>query len=67
MSLPFLLFSILVTKAEDKIKNIKEAIQVFEDWLADLEKSKEEKEGGDKKKKEKAEKEKKPKDDDEVS
>ncbi|XP_045456299.1 uncharacterized protein LOC123666136 [Melitaea cinxia] len=58
-----------ITKAEDKIKNIKEAIQVFEDWLADLEKSKEEKEGGDKKKKEKekAEKEKKPKDDDEGS
>lgn len=32
-----------MTKAEDKIKNIKEAVQVFEDWLADLEKNKEKK------------------------
>ncbi|CAH2083553.1 unnamed protein product [Euphydryas editha] len=56
-----------ITKAEDKIKNIKEAIQVFEDWLADLEKNKEKKDGGDKKKKEKEEKEKKAKDDDESS
>ncbi|XP_050360269.1 uncharacterized protein LOC126780055 [Nymphalis io] len=32
-----------MTKAEDKIKNIKEAMQVFEDWLAELEKNKEKK------------------------
>lgn len=32
-----------MTKAEDKIKNIKEAMEVFENWLADLEKNKEKK------------------------
>ncbi|XP_021199131.3 uncharacterized protein LOC110382773 [Helicoverpa armigera] len=29
-----------MTKAEDKIKNIKEAMEVFEQWLADLDKDK---------------------------
>ncbi|KAJ0184412.1 hypothetical protein K1T71_000835 [Dendrolimus kikuchii] len=32
-----------MTKAEDKIKNIKEAMEVFENWLADLDKNKEKK------------------------
>nr|XP_034838941.1 uncharacterized protein LOC117995059 isoform X2 [Maniola hyperantus] len=32
-----------MTKAEDKIKNIKEAMEVFENWLAELEKNKEQK------------------------
>ncbi|XP_045783215.1 uncharacterized protein LOC123879510 [Maniola jurtina] len=32
-----------MTKAEDKIKNIKEAMEVFENWLAELEKNKEKK------------------------
>ncbi|XP_026325463.1 uncharacterized protein LOC113234369 [Hyposmocoma kahamanoa] len=29
-----------LTKAEDKIKNIKEAMEVFENWLAELDKDK---------------------------
>ncbi|CAH0757864.1 unnamed protein product [Diatraea saccharalis] len=32
-----------MTKAEDKIKNIKEAMEVFENWLAELDKNKEQK------------------------
>ncbi|XP_013178968.1 PREDICTED: microtubule-associated protein 1A [Papilio xuthus] len=32
-----------MTKAEEKIKNIKEAMEVFENWLAELEKNKEKK------------------------
>ncbi|KAM3955716.1 uracil-DNA degrading factor isoform 1-T2 [Aphomia sociella] len=32
-----------MTKAEDKIKNIKEAMEVFENWLAELDKNKEKK------------------------
>nr|AXY94769.1 GMPiso00166 [Galleria mellonella] len=32
-----------MTKAEDKIKNIKEAMEVFENWLADLDKNKDKK------------------------
>lgn len=32
-----------MTKSEEKIKNIKEAMEVFENWLADLEKNKEKK------------------------
>ncbi|RVE42230.1 hypothetical protein evm_013130 [Chilo suppressalis] len=32
-----------MTKAEDKIKNIKEAMEVFEKWLQDLDKDKEQK------------------------
>ncbi|CAG4970185.1 unnamed protein product [Colias eurytheme] len=32
-----------MTKAEEKIKNIKEAMEVFENWLADLDKNKEKK------------------------
>ncbi|XP_053622851.1 uncharacterized protein Ude isoform X2 [Plodia interpunctella] len=40
-----------MTKAEDKIKNIKEAMEVFENWLADLNKDKTD----DKKKPEKKE------------
>ncbi|XP_059056026.1 uncharacterized protein LOC131849913 isoform X2 [Achroia grisella] len=45
-----------MTKAEDKIKNIKEAMEVFENWLADLDKNKEKK---TEKKEEKAESNKK--------
>ncbi|XP_052746113.1 ankyrin repeat domain-containing protein 11 isoform X2 [Bicyclus anynana] len=43
-----------MTKAEDKIKNIKEAMEVFENWLAELDKNKEKK--PEKKEKEKARK-----------
>ncbi|XP_068627294.1 neurofilament medium polypeptide [Battus philenor] len=46
-----------MTKSEEKIKNIKEAMEVFENWLADLEKNKEKK--TDKKESKKEEKEKK--------
>ncbi|KAA2226801.1 hypothetical protein F0L46_25620, partial [Salinarimonas soli] len=40
-----------MTKAEEKIKNIKEAMEVFENWLADLDKNKERKEKPEKKEK----------------
>ncbi|XP_004922152.1 uncharacterized protein LOC101739385 [Bombyx mori] len=40
-----------MTKAEEKIKNIKEAMEVFENWLADLDKNKEQKEKPEKKEK----------------
>lgn len=46
-----------MTKAEDKIKNIKEAMQVFEDWLANLEKNKEKKPEKKESKKEKKQEE----------
>ncbi|KAJ2941833.1 hypothetical protein O0L34_g10641 [Tuta absoluta] len=38
-----------MTKAEEKIKNIKEAMEVFENWLADLEKNKTDKKDDKKK------------------
>ncbi|CAK1591594.1 unnamed protein product [Parnassius mnemosyne] len=52
-----------MTKAEEKIKNIKEAMEVFENWLADLEKDKEKKtEKKENKKEENKKEEKKEKD-----
>lgn len=33
LNIKWLFFCILVTKAEEKIKNIKEAMEVFENWL----------------------------------
>lgn len=34
----FEIFQLLVTKAEDKLQNINDAVQVFEDWLKNFEK-----------------------------
>ncbi|OWR45435.1 hypothetical protein KGM_200513 [Danaus plexippus plexippus] len=44
-----------LTKAEDKIKNIKEAMKVFEDWLAELELNKPGKEEKEDKKRKRSE------------
>lgn len=45
-----------MTKAEDKIKNIKEVMEVFENWLADLDKNKDKKTDKKEKKEPKEEK-----------
>jgi hypothetical protein len=46
-----------VTKAEDKINNIKEAMAVFENWLEELDKNKEQKADKKEKKEERKERE----------
>ncbi|KAL0809131.1 hypothetical protein ABMA28_012755 [Loxostege sticticalis] len=56
-----------MTKAEDKIKNIKEAMQVFENWLEELDKNKEQKTDKKPEKKEDKKKEKEDKSDEDSS
>ncbi|KAL0858648.1 hypothetical protein ABMA27_012476 [Loxostege sticticalis] len=56
-----------MTKAEDKIKNIKEAMQVFENWLEELDKNKEQKTDKKPEKKEDRKKEKEDKSDEDSS